>query len=74
MNIDPYRRPPDPFYRHLVAIVIMVAALMLVWKLLPIIAYLWAPSEDQPRTVTARGDLAADEKSTIELFENLKVR
>jgi S1-C subfamily serine protease len=69
MNIDPYREPPDPFYRHMMVVVVLGVALIILWKLLPAIEYLWAPTEDQPRTVTARGDLAADEKSTIELFE-----
>ncbi len=69
MDIEPYRRTPDPFYRRLVAIVIMVAALMLLWTLLPAIESLWVPSKGQLRAVTARGDLAADEKNTIELFE-----
>lgn len=69
MDIEPSRRTHAPFYRRLVAIAIMVVALMLLWTLLPTIESLWAPSKNQLRTVTARGDLAADEKSTIELFE-----
>ncbi|CAH1386051.1 S1C family serine protease [Candidatus Nitrotoga sp. M5] len=69
MNIEPNRGTPDPFYRRLVTISIMLATFMLLWTLLPAIESLWVPSEGQLRTVTARGDLAADEQSTIELFE-----
>ena len=42
---------------------------MLLWTLLPAIESLWVPSKGQLRSVTARVDLAADEKNTIELFE-----
>lgn len=69
MNSKPYQKTSDPFNRRLVFIGVMVAVIMLLWKLLPAIESLWVPSMGQLRTVTARGDLAADEKSTIELFE-----
>lgn len=41
-------------------------------KYLPLIERFFAPSFAPQRVVTARGDLAADEKATIELFENSK--
>jgi S1-C subfamily serine protease len=46
-----------------------VAALILLWWSLPLIESLFTPHEGGVRTVTARGDLAADERTTIELFE-----
>jgi len=70
MNIESPRKPPDPFFRRLWFTGALVALLMVLWKtLLPAIESLWMPSEGQSRIVTARGDLAADEISTIELFE-----
>ncbi|CAH1196039.1 DegP2 peptidase Serine peptidase MEROPS family S01B [Candidatus Nitrotoga sp. BS] len=72
MDIEPSRTTPDSFYRRLVIIVITLSALMLLWTLLPAIESLWVPTEGQLRTVTARGDLAADEKNTIELFEKAR--
>ncbi|WP_454257141.1 hypothetical protein [Pseudoxanthomonas mexicana] len=39
------------------------------WQFLAAIEALFSPREAAERTVTARGDLAADEKATIELFE-----
>ncbi|MGD2947757.1 S1C family serine protease, partial [Escherichia coli] len=46
-----------------------IAALMLLWQFLPAIEAWFSPREAAERTVMARGDLAADEKTTIELFE-----
>ena len=52
-----------------VALVVVVAvAVGLLWRLVPS-ADLPAP-DVHPRVVTARGDLAADERGTIELFRN----
>lgn len=66
---DPYRASPDPFLRRLSVIGLWLAALMLLWHFLPTIESWFAPNEGTSRTVTARGELAADEKATIELFE-----
>ncbi|QSB01704.1 trypsin-like peptidase domain-containing protein [Methylomonas sp. EFPC1] len=57
---------PDVFIKRVFAAGAVAAALILLWH--------WQPgapaTESAPvRTVAARGDLAADEKSTIELFE-----
>lgn len=68
---DPYpQRPaPDQFVRRWLFITACVAALMLFWQFLPAIEAWLSPREAAERTVTPRGDLAADEKATIELFE-----
>jgi S1-C subfamily serine protease len=67
---DPYQRPaPDHFIRRWLFITACIAALMLLWQFLPAIEAWFSPREAAERTVTARGDLAADEKATIELFE-----
>jgi len=42
---------------------------MLFWQFLPAIEAWFSPRQAPERTVTPRGDLAADEKATIELFE-----
>jgi S1-C subfamily serine protease len=67
---DPYGRPvPDRFIRRWLVITASVAALMLLWQFLPAIEAWFSPREAAERTVTPRGDLAADEKATIELFD-----
>ena len=67
---NPYPRPaPDTFIRRWLFITACIAALMLLWQFLPAIEAWFSPREAAERTVTARGDLAADEKATIELFE-----
>ncbi len=67
---DPYGRPaPDQFIRRWLVITASVAALMLLWQFLPAIEAWFSPREAAERTVTPRGDLAADEKATIELFD-----
>lgn len=67
---DPYHHPePDLFLRRWLVIVTCVGSLMLLWQFLPAIEALFSPREAPPRTVTPRGDLAEDEKATIELFE-----
>lgn len=42
---------------------------MLLWQFLPAIEAWFSPREAAERTVTPRGDLAADEQATIQLFE-----
>ncbi|WP_446807929.1 S1C family serine protease [Methylomonas sp. 2BW1-5-20] len=69
MQIEPKRNLSDPFIKRVVALGAVVGALMLLWKALPWLESWNSPSAPQIRTVTARGDLAADEKNTIELFE-----
>lgn len=69
---------PDDLYRtsrtgsfvsRWLFITVCIAALMVFWRLLPSFESWFMPPEGTPRTVVARGDLAADEKATIELFE-----
>ncbi|AGW91173.1 MULTISPECIES: S1C family serine protease [Cupriavidus] len=67
---DPYGRlAPDHFLRRWLVITACIAALMLLWQFLPAIEAWFSPRQATERTVTPRGDLAADERSTIELFE-----
>jgi S1-C subfamily serine protease len=61
-------------YRSFVRIICLAltgALLLPVWRNLPLFRD-WFGSQPNasPRTVVARGDMAADEKATIELFEN----
>jgi S1-C subfamily serine protease len=64
------RRPEDRFARRALVVTACVAALLLLWRTLPLIEELLAPQRPLvERTVSPRGDLAADEQSTIELFE-----
>jgi S1-C subfamily serine protease len=71
---DPYSKPydrpvSDRFLQRWLLITASIAALMVLWQFLPAIEAWFAPQEVAPRTVTPRGDLAADEQATIELFE-----
>lgn len=60
----------DRFLSRLLWIVLAAALLMLLWVSLPWIASRpGGEAESLPRTVTPRGDLAADEQTTIELFQ-----
>lgn len=68
--IEPYSRStPDHFIRRWLVITACIAALMVLWQFLPSIEAWFAPDQAAERTVTPRGDLAQDEKATIELFE-----
>ena len=63
----------DRFLARLFWLTLAAALLILIWRAAPDIETWFAPTPDAtPRGVTARGDLAADEKSTIELFERSK--
>jgi S1-C subfamily serine protease len=64
--------PPDRFVLRLFWLTLALALLILLWRGLPVIEAWFAPKEAAPRTVTARGELAADERSTIELFEQAR--
>jgi S1-C subfamily serine protease len=63
------RSNPDRFLSRLFWLTLAAALLILLWHGLPQIEDWFAPERAAPRTVTARGDLAGDEKATIELFE-----
>ena len=47
------------------------AGLLVLWQFLPWIERQFVRLDAEPRAVTARGDLAGDEQSTIELFERI---
>lgn len=67
---DPYGHvASDRFVTRWLIITASVAALMLFWRFLPAIEAWFSPRQAVERTVTPRGDLAADERATIELFE-----
>ena len=63
----------DRFLVRLFWLTLAAALLLLIWRGVPDMGAWFSPKpEATPRTVTARGDLAADEKATIELFEKAK--
>jgi S1-C subfamily serine protease len=67
---DPYgRASPDRFVQRWLFITACIAALMLLWHFLPAIEAAFSPRVAAERTVSPRGDLAADERATIELFD-----
>ncbi|CAD5376539.1 PDZ domain-containing protein [Pseudomonas sp. OF001] len=53
-------------------IALIAVALVLLWQLLPRLEGWLAPQQASERTVTPRGDLAADEQATIALFEQAR--
>ncbi len=58
----------DPVIRRLRWITWSTVLIIIVWQLLPWIEHYLIGLTAEPRPVTARGDLAADEKATIEIF------
>ena len=69
---SPYTRDPSRFQSRVLWITLAGILLILLNHFLPRLEAWFAPADTTPRTVTARGDLAADEKATIELFETAK--
>jgi len=69
---SPYPRDTSRFQSRLTWITLAGILLILLNHFLPRIEAWLAPADATQRTVTARGDLAADEKATIELFEKAK--
>ena len=59
----------DRFVFRLVLLGIAVFLAVALWRSWPTVGALLNREEASPRTIVARGDLAADERSTIELFE-----
>ncbi len=55
--------------RNVLGLGLLAFVLWLAW---PLVEPLFVPGEAEIRTVTPRGDLAEDEKSTIALFENAR--
>jgi S1-C subfamily serine protease len=62
----------DKFLLRIFWITVAGALLILFERYLPVLESFFAPSGAPQRLVTARGELAADEKATIELFEKSK--
>src|SRR3712207_1962016 len=58
------RFPPHLFWITVAALVLGIA-----WQLLPLVQSMIVGWRAEPRTVIPRGNLAEDERSTIELFE-----
>ncbi len=62
MNEDPYRRRIQLLF---VALLLLVLA----WTFLPLLEHWIVGLATEPRVVTPRGDLAADEQTTVEIFQ-----
>jgi S1-C subfamily serine protease len=61
---------PDPFLRRLRWVAALAVAIILVLQFLPWAEHYLIRLTAEPRTVTPRGDLAADERTTIAIFEH----
>ena len=59
----------DPASRRLLWLISAALLVLLVWQFLPWFGSSLKGPTAEPRSVTARGDLAADEQATIEIFE-----
>ncbi len=59
----------DPFFRRLLGLTAVFLVVVVTWRLLPWLEHTLYGLTAEPRAITARGDLAADEKATIALFE-----
>jgi len=62
----------DPFRFRVLWVTLAAAALLLLWQALPSLERRILGVAATPRVVTPRGDLADDEKTTMELFEKAK--
>ena len=60
----------DIFLKRFRFFAILFLVFFVVWYLLPVIEHAIIGSTTKPRMVTARGELAADEQTTIEIFQN----
>ena len=59
----------DPVQRRFQWLIITLLVAALIWQFLPFIERQLIRMSAEPRSVTARGDLAPQEQSTIEIFE-----
>jgi S1-C subfamily serine protease len=64
---------PERFLPRILWIVLAALLLIIAWHAAPVIQSLIIGRQAEPRTITPRGDLAEDERSTIELFETARV-
>ena len=62
-------REPDRFLNRMRWVFLLFAIILILWQFLPWIEHRVVALTTEPRAVTARGDLAADERATIEIFE-----
>lgn len=60
---------PDPVLRRLSWLTWTIVLILILWQALPWIERYLIGLTTEPRVVTARGELAADEKATIAIFE-----
>ncbi len=67
---QPSQRPAGPGW--IIVASICIAALMVLWQVLPQLDGMLTGNTGTPRTVTPRGDLGRDEQATIHLFENAR--
>jgi S1-C subfamily serine protease len=61
------------FLPRLLWITLVALFLIVVWQTIPLVQSVIIGWQAEPRTVTPRGNLAEDERSTIELFEAARV-
>lgn len=59
----------DILLRRIQWISVIIVLLVLFWQLLPYMNFMLARLTAEPRSITARGELAGDERNTIEIFE-----
>jgi S1-C subfamily serine protease len=60
---------PDPVLQRLRWITWAIVLLLLLWQFLPWIDRYLIGLSTEPRAITARGELAADERATIDIFD-----
>jgi len=60
------------YFKRIFALTLSIFFLMTAWQMLPLVQELIIMKNAQPRPITPRGDLAEDEKTTIELFNKTK--
>jgi S1-C subfamily serine protease len=62
----------DQFIVRVLLITLGFVVVLVVWQALPLLQTAILGTGSEPRVITARGELAADEQATIELFEQTK--
>jgi S1-C subfamily serine protease len=62
----------ERFVSRLLWLTLAAVGLLAAWRFLPVVGVDGAARQAAPRPVTARGELAADEQATIELFEHAR--
>ena len=58
----------DPYLRRVQLVFVGLLLLVTAWTFLPLLEQWLSGLVSEPRTVTPRGDLAADEQATVEIF------